>query len=90
MLLEEGEGCVRMNSGAVLFYLMESAIAIRELNSLSPLKFIYGFVGREQGLMQEAQCNLRAPRVRPDVRECLLSGLVISLPLGAAHILAQL
>lgn len=45
MLLEEGEGCARMNSGAVLFYLMESAIAIRELDSLSPLKFIYGFVG---------------------------------------------
>lgn len=45
MLLGEGEGYVSMNSGAGLCYLIEPAIAIRELESLSPLKFIYGSVG---------------------------------------------
>lgn len=40
--------------------------------------------------MQEARCNLRAPQVRPDVRGHLLSGSVVSLPLGAAHVLTQL
>jgi len=80
-----------MNSGAALFYLIESAIAIRELDSLStPAKFVYGFVGREQSLMQEAQCNPRAPCIRPDVGGCSLSEVVISLLLSAAHILSQL
>lgn len=41
MLLEEGEGGVRMNSGAVLFYLIESAIAIRELDSLSSKVYLW-------------------------------------------------
>lgn len=45
MMLGEGEGHVSMDSGAGLCYLIESASAIRELESLSPLKFIYGFVG---------------------------------------------
>lgn len=40
--------------------------------------------------MQEARCNLRAPQVRPDARGRLLSGSVISLLLGAAHVLTQL
>lgn len=35
MLLEEGQRYVGMNSGAVLFYLIERAIAIREWDSLS-------------------------------------------------------
>lgn len=37
-----------LNSGAVQFCLIESAIAIRELDPLSSLKCVYGFVGREQ------------------------------------------
>lgn len=90
MLLEEGEGRVKMNSGAVLFYRIVCRSNRGMRFSSSPPKFIYGSEKQEQSLVQEARCNLRAPWVRPDVRGCLLSGLVISLLLGAAHVLAQL